>query len=223
MNSPVIIKSFPNGIAVILDHTLEFPLLLEEVGMKFKESAAFFKDARMAISFEGRQLTAEEEKLLIRQITANCALRIICLVGKDETQNQTYLKAIRQVEKKDETEGQFYKGNLKNGEILEIESSVIIIGDVYPGASIAAKKDIIIIGGLYGEAYAGADGTEGHFVVALEMSPEKLKIGNVKYDTSKKPGKWSIRPKVQPKIAYEKGGKVMIEPITKELLNMLPI
>lgn len=223
MNSPVIIKSFPNGITVILDDTLEFPILLEEVGIKFRESAAFFKDAKMALSFEGRILSPEEEKMLVRQISANCSLHIVCLVGKDEVKNQTYLKAIHQVEKKEENTGQFYKGNLKNGQILEMESSVIIIGDVYPGSSIAAKKDIIIIGGLYGEAYAGADGTGGHFVAALEMSPEKLKIGNVKYDTSKKPGKWSIRPKVQPKLAYEKNGRIIVEPITKELLNMLPI
>lgn len=223
MNSPVIIKSFHNGIAVLLDGEMAFPELLKEVGIKFKESAAFFKDAKMAISFEGRSLTTEEEKLLIREITSVCRLNIICLVGKDEEMEQTYVRAIHQIEKKDEDEGQFYKGNLKDGQTLEFDSSIVIIGDVYPGSCIAAKKDIIIIGGLYGEAYAGVDGREEHFVVALEMSPEKLRIGNVKYDTTKKPGRWSIRPKVQPKIAYMKKGTVVTEPITKELLNMLPI
>lgn len=224
MNSPVIIKSFQNGIAVILDDAIPFPTLLEEVGMKFKESAAFFKDAKMAISFEGRVLSAEEEKELVAQITSNCSLHIVCLVGKDEEKNQTYLKAIHQVDKKDENEGRFYRGNLKDGQVLEMDSSIVIIGDVYPGSCIAAKKDIIIIGGLYGEAYAGADGEKGHFVAALEMSPEKLKIGDIRYDNGgKKAGKWSIRPKVQPKIAYEKAGQVHVEPITKELLNMLPI
>ena len=136
--------------------------------------------------------------------------------------NQTYLKAIHQASRKDENEGQFYKGNLKNGQVLEMESSVVIVGDVNPGAVIAAKKDIIIIGGLYGEAYAGADGVPGHFVVALELSPEKLKIGDVRYEPAKKSGRWSIRPKTQPKIAYEKEGKIVVEPVTKELLNMLP-
>lgn len=223
MNSPVIIKSFQNGIAVILDDSLPFPALLEEVGIKFRESAAFFKDAKMAISFEGRALSQEDEKELIGQITSNCNLHIVCLVGKDEEKNQTYLKAIHQVEKKDENEGRFYRGNLKDGQMLEIDSGIVIIGDVYPGSSIVAKKDIIVIGGLYGEAYAGADGESGHFVAALEMAPEKLKIGDIKYDTGKKPGKWSIRPKVQPKIAYEKAGQVLVEPITKELLNMLPV
>lgn len=223
MNSPVIIKSFQNGIAVILDDTISFSELLDEVGIKFRESAAFFKDSKMAISFEGRKLSTEEEKQLVEQITKSCSLHIVCLVGKDEEKNQTYLKAIHQVDKKEENEGRFYRGNLKDGQILEIDSSIVIIGDVYPGSSVVAKKDIIVIGGLYGEAYAGADGTEGHFVAALELTPEKLKIGDIKYDTEKKPGKWSIRPKVQPKIAYEKAGQVLVEPITKELLNMLPV
>jgi len=217
------IKSFQNGIAVILDDSIDFPVLLEEVGLKFRESAAFFRDSRMAVSFEGRQLTTGEEKQLVEKITENCSLHIICLVGKDKEKNQTYIKAIRQIEKREEDEGQFYRGNLKNGQRLEIESSIVIIGDVYPGSCIAAKKDIIIIGGLYGEAHAGIGGGHGHFVVALEMSPEKLKIGDCRYEIPKKQNKWSIRPKIQPKIAYEKEGRILVDPITKESLNMLLI
>jgi len=222
-NHTVMIKSFPNGIAVYLEDTVPFSQLLDDVGAKFKESAAFFKDAKMAISFEGRKLTSDEEKQLIERITLNCRLNIVCIVGKDEEKNQNYLKAIHKLDKKDDKDGKFYKGTLKNGQVLEVDSSIVIIGDVYPGSSIIAKKDIIIIGGLYGEAYAGADGSSNHYVVALEMSPEKLKISDAKYDTVKKPGKWSIKPKTQPKMAYEKDGSIVIEPITKELLNLLPI
>ena len=217
------IKSFQNGIAVILDDTIAFPVLLEEVGLKFKESASFFRNSKMAVSFEGRQLSTEEEKQLVEKITENCSLHIICLVGKDKEKNQTFIKAIRQIEKREEEEGLFYRGNLKNGQKLEIESSIVIIGDVYPGSCIAAKKDIIIVGGLYGEACDGVGGGQGHFVVALEMSPEKLKIGDVRFDISKKQSKWSIRPKIQPKIAYEKDGRILMDPITKELLNMFLI
>lgn len=225
MSSPVIIKSFQNGIAVILDDTLAFPDLLAEVGLKFRESAAFFKGAKMAVSFEKRTLTEEEEILLLRQIMDNCRLNIVCLVGKDEEKDRTFLKAIHQAdkEKKEENDGQFYKGSLKSGQTLEIESSIVVIGNVGPGAVIAAKKNIVVIGSLLGEAHAGAGGETGCFVAALELSPEKLKIGNAKYEIPKKAGRWSIRPKVVPKIAYEKEGTVIAEPITKELLNMLPI
>ena len=54
------------------------------------------------------------------------------------------------------------------------------------------------------------------------MSPEKLKIGDFKYKTSEKQSKWSIKPKIQPKIAFVNDARVKIEPITKELLNDLP-
>ena len=58
--------------------------------------------------------------------------------------------------------------------------------------------------------------------MALEMSPEKLKIGDFKYKTSEKQSKWSIKPKIQPKIAFVRDARVFMEPITKELLNDLP-
>ncbi len=226
MKNPVIIKSFPNGLSLFLDEEMTFDKLLEEIAVKFKESAHFFKDAKMGLSFEGRKLTEEEERKIIDTITANSSLNIICVIGKDDETNQSYVRALKQLafhQQEMENAGQFYKGVLKDGQILETENSIIVLGDVYPGACIISNKDIVILGGLYGQAYAGGNGMEGHFVVALEMSPEKLKIGEFKYKTSEKQSKWSIKPKVQPKIAYVKDGRVMMETITKELLNDLPV
>ena len=101
-------------------------------------------------------------------------------------------------------------------------SPELILGDVYPGSAIISARDIIVLGGLFGEAYAGGNGNPGHYVVALEMSPEKLKIGDFKY-TAKEKAKWSIKPKMQPKIAYVKEQQVVMESLTKELLSELPI
>lgn len=226
MKNPVIIKSFPNGLSLYLDEDIEFDSLLNEIALKFKESANFFKNARMGISFEGRRLTDEEERMIVEVISANSSLNIACIIGKDEETNRNYIRALQQLDfhrQEMENAGQFYKGTLKDGQILETDNSIIVLGDVYPGACIISKKDIIVLGGLYGQAYAGGNGLDGHFVVALEMSPEKLKIGEFKYKTSEKQSKWSIRPKVQPKIAYVNNGHVIMEAITKELLNELPV
>lgn len=222
MKSTVIIKSFPNGISLHLDKTIPFPHLLEEIAVKFRESASFFNDARMALSIEGRELTDEEERQIVDVITENSNLVIICIVGNNENTNQNYLKALQTFqygETDGYNEGQFYRGTLKNGQVLETESSIVIIGDVYPRSSIISTKDIVIIGGLYGEAYAGGNGSEGHYIVALEMSPEKITIGDFKYKTKEKGSRWSIKPKIQPKIAYVKNEQVVIESITKELLS----
>lgn len=214
------IKSFTNGIAVILDDTVDFDLLLNEIAMKFKESEKFFHNSRLAISFEGRTLSVEEENEVLETISTNASFEVVCVIGKDEVTNQSFLKALNQVDHKiDEDVGRFYKGTLKNGQILETETTIIVLGDIYPGSAIISSKDIIILGGLFGEAYAGANGEEGHFVVALEMAPERLRIGSLKYKTKEKINKWSIKPKILPKIAYKQGNNIIIESITKELLS----
>ena len=226
MKNPVIIKSFPNGLSLYLDDAMEFNSLLEEVALKFKESAHFFKDARMGLSFEGRKLSEEEERRVLDVISENSSLNIVCIIGKDDETNQDYIRALQQLDfhqQEIENAGQFYKGTLKNGQILETENSIVVLGDVYPGACIISAKDIVILGGLYGQAYAGGNGLDGHFIVALEMSPEKLKVGEFKYKTSEKQSKWSIKPKIQPKIAYVKDGRVIMDTITKELLSALPV
>lgn len=226
MKNAVIIKSFQNGISVYLDETLDFEDLLAEVAFKFRESSHFFKDARMALSFEGRKLSELEERRILDTIGESSDLNIVCLVGKDDETNQNYLKALQQLEfrqDESENEGHFYRGTLKNGQILETESSIVVLGDIYPGSSIISTKDIVVLGGLFGKAYAGGNGSGGHFVAALEMSPEKLQIGDFKYKNTDRQIKWGIKPKVQPKIAYVKNNRVIMEPITKELLSDLPI
>ena len=225
MRNAVIIKSFQNGISVYLNEEIPFLDHLDEVVFKFRESRNFFKNAKMAISLEGRTLTEEEERMVLNAICENSDLHIVCLVGKDEEKNQNYLKAIQQLEyrnSEEDNDGHFYRGTLKDGQILETESSIVVLGDVYPGSAIISTKDIVILGGLFGTAYAGGNGSEGHFVAALEMAPERLQIGDFKYKCGKQM-KWSIKPKVQPKIAYVKDNKVFMEPITKELLSDLPL
>ena len=227
MKQSVIIKSFPNGIVLHLSEADTFEEILQETAIRFRESRDFFKDAKMALSIKGRKLTEEEENTLLNIISENSDIHILCLVSDDEDTDRMFIKAISETDFSEDgngnSAGQFYKGTLKNGEVLETEYSIVILGDVYPGSAIISARDIIVLGGLYGEAYAGGNGSDGHYVAALEMSPEKLKIGDFKYKTSEKQSKWPIKPKIQPKIAYVIDGRVMMEPITKELLNGLPI
>ncbi len=222
MKNSVVIKSFPSGIVLHLDPDLPFDQLLADVGEKFRESSSFFKDAKMALSLRGRVLSDFEEQQILDAITQNSELRILCLTGEDDETNQTFVKALRQADFTGESadgNGQFYRGTLRNGQVMETESSIVVLGDVYPGSAIISARDIIVLGGLFGEAYAGGNGSSAHYVVALEMSPEKLKIGDFKYHSKDKASKWSIRPKVQPKIAYVKDKRVVLDSLTKELLS----
>ena len=221
MQDAVLIKSFQNGITLLLNEDASFEEIVKEVGVKFSEARNFFGTATMALSVEGRKLSETEEIRILDAIRKNSNVNIVCIVGHDEETNKNFIKALQHVEKKltGGDEGQFYKGSLKNREVLETESSIVILGDVYPGSAVISAKNIIVLGGLYGEAYAGGNGQENAYIVALEMEPERLKIGDFKYKTPNKQSKWGIRPKVQPKIAYEKNNKIIFEPLTKDMLD----
>lgn len=222
MKDNIIIKKFPNGITLHLNSEISFEALLGELAAKFDQSRQFFRDARVALALEGRELSEEQERQIVTVIHNNSDVEIICIVGKNDETNRNFVKAIQKVDlQHTDNFGHFYRGTLKNNQKIEMESSIVILGDVYPGSTVTASKDIIILGGLYGEAYAGVGSEESHYIVALEMSPEKLKIGDFRHKPKDKP-RWGIKPKVQPKIAYVKEKHIVVEPITKELLEFLP-
>lgn len=220
---PCVLKSYKNGVSVWLDSEIAFEELCVYVGEKFKEAGSFLKNAKLALSFEGRDLSREEEDQLIDVIQDNCNIQIVCVVGKNEAQEQSYLKALQQLEYRHEERnlGQFYKGNIKDSQVLETEYSIVVLGDVNPGCAVVSDKDIIILGGLYGEAHAGAGDTldDKHFVIALEMEPERLKIGA--YRLRKENDKstfWPVKQKVMPKIAVVEDDTVVLKPLSKSAL-----
>ena len=141
-------------------------------------------------------------------------------MGRDEEKNIKFLGIQNNLTfQKDENCGQFYRGTLRDGQSIETEHSIVILGDVCKGCSVYSAKDIVVIGSLEGEAYAGATGNNHHFVVALDMNPQKLRIGDLHYIQPAKTSKWGLKPKSVPKIAYTYNGAVQVEPITKELLD----
>ena len=76
----VIIKSNKYGLMVILDDKMPFQELLLDIADKFQESANFFKNAKMAITFRGRTLNYEQEKQVIETIVNHCGIHILCIV-----------------------------------------------------------------------------------------------------------------------------------------------
>ena len=171
MSELVTIKSSHSGIELRLNAKLPFPDLLKAVEEKFRQSADFFKNAKMAVSFSGRTLSISEEEQLIQVITQTTNLEIICIIDHDERKELIYKRAV--------ADGQFYRGTLKRRQLLESESSIVILGDVEFGAKVVAKGNIIILGTLYGSVHAGAAGDRNAFIIALSMQPQRLVIGDI--------------------------------------------
>lgn len=222
MKSSVVLKSYPEGISVILDESVTYEDILKDVALKFSEAKAFLKDASLVVSLEGRRLTSCQEKEILNVITENSQLNVLCLIGNDDENKAMFSKVRKEIEyRENENCGQFYKGSLKNGQSIETEHSIIVLGDVCENASVYSNKDIVVLGKLLGKAYAGAGGDDSHFIMALGMMPELLQIGDMTYGFSNH-FDWRHRKRSQvnePVIAYTYNGKIQLRTVTKELLD----
>lgn len=221
MNNPVIIKGNKYGIVVVLDAEMEFDELKIKVAEKFRESSKFFEKAQMAISFEGRKVTNEEQREILNIIAEETELHVVCVVENDPQKEEVFKKALdEKLMELSNTTGQFYKGNLRSGQVLESETSIIVIGDVNPGARIVSKGNIIVLGSLKGTVFAGATGNTNSFVLALDMNPVQIRIADTIARSPDKPVKNAVK---ETKIAFLEDGNIYIEPLSKEVLNDINI
>lgn len=238
MNNTVMIKGNKSGIVLVLDAKPDFNSLKNDIAEKFQETAKFFGKANMAISFEGRELSTEEQREVLQIIESKTELKIACIVSKDKEQEELFKRSLEEnLVNLEENSGQFYKGNLRSGQVLEVETSVIVIGDVNVGAKVVSKGNIIVIGNLKGNAFAGAGGNKDAFVLALGMQPIQIRIADFiarapdKADKGffkdkgffgRRREKKNIQELQEPqeiKIAFVEGDNIYIEPLSKDVLK----
>lgn len=238
MDNSVIIKGSKSGITVFLDNEMPFEELLESVSDKFKNASKFFNNANMAISFDGRDLSAEEEKKILNIISDVSDLNIVCVLDENNDIKSVYEEAVKkamnsfnishQPERQKiidpKTTCMFYKGTLRSGQVFEADGSVVVLGDVNPGGKVVAKGSVIVLGSLKGNIFAGVDGNENAFVVALEMSPMQIKIGDIIARSSdsgvNKISKGKNKSKIlEPKIAYVYDQNIYVEDLEQNALD----
>ncbi len=58
------------------------------------------------------------------------------------------------------------------------QGSLIIYGDVNSGAEVRAGGDIVVLGALRGNAHAGLNGRLSAVIIAMDLVPVQLQIGN---------------------------------------------
>lgn len=234
MEQLVTVKSYSKGLTLFIREDSSMEAVLEEIEQKFKQSKAFFGEMQVAISFEGRKLSDVEETSIIEYIQTYSDLQVVCIVGKDQKIQKLFEEGTYKNEKKElsyilqKQKGikskcdarVIYQSLNREQEIISPET-VIVYGDVNSGAKISSQKDVIILGTLYGEVMAGLDETKGHFVMAFNMQPQKLCIGDKQYKNRQIGiGMFRVNSKKLPMIAFTAEDSIVMKPVTKEILEM---
>lgn len=222
MAQHVVIKHNGYGIELVLDAKISFEELLEVILEKFRTSSDFFKDAKMVISFKGRDLSEEEMIQIVDTIMEHTSLQIVSIIDHNSEMEKKMQARIEEYHKAREPQAEggfpqpaemteemylqyamvqncnaeFYKGNLRSGQVLECGASVTLIGDVNPGAKIISEGNIVVLGSLKGNAHAGVSGNDNCFIFALDMNPIQLQVGQY---YAKSPDKAIGRRRLLPK------------------------
>lgn len=221
MQGGVLIKSFPNGINVILDPDIPFEELYVAYAEKFRDSSKFFGAAKRVLSFEGRVLSDLEKRALIEAIEEYTQLDILCVLENDEEQNRQYLKAANAFSHNSpEGQNQIYKGCIYAGQNIETKSSIVVLGDVNPGAEIKAGGSVVVLGCIYGDVKAGlAD--DASFIAALDFKCTQVGICNEVCKVLPKSAGF-LRTKPGARIVFLDEDGAQMEEITKDFLMNLP-
>ncbi len=91
----------------------------------------------------------------------------------------------------------YLQTTLRSGAEVRHPGTVIIVGDVNPGSTVVAEGDIFIWGRLRGVAHAGSSGNESCRIMALQMQPTQLRIGERVARAPEKPPQ-----QYRPEVAY---------------------
>ena len=218
--APVVIKGNKSGIRIVLDDVLPFPEILEEVEKKFKESSNFLGEAQVAVSFDGRKLTEEQEAILLECIKENSKLQVVCLIDEDKQREELFNQTLNEkLMAMNANSGQFFKGTLRSGQVMEFETSVVILGDINVGAQVVSTGNVIVLGSLYGTEYAGAAGKENAFIVALKMNPMQIRISDVIARSSDE----KQETPAEPQIAYLQDGAIYIDTLSRQTLTEIDV
>ena len=176
-NNHVIFKGTKDGITVIFDPEVPFPILCGQLERKVVEAGKFFDHVKTAMAFKGREFSAAEEEELLQIIRKHATMDITFV--KTENNEVKELSDLLAKEMSPRNLTKFHKGSLRNGQKIEFEGSVVVVGDVNPGAEIKAGGNIIVLGQLKGMVHAGCKGDTDAFVTAIFMAPIQLRIADI--------------------------------------------
>lgn len=222
MKQIVEIKHFKNGLNVKLDPDVDFETLYISYAEKFRDSAKFFGDAKIVVSFEGRTLSELEERALVEAISEYTDLNVLCIMENDKEKNQLYLTAASTFSPSgDEENGSVYKGTLHAGHNLETEGTIVILGDVNKSASVKATGSVVVLGTIYGDVWAGCKDDTGAFVAALDIRTDVVKICD-KECTSFVKSAGFLRKVSGAKIIYIADDEIECDDLNKEFLANIP-
>lgn len=172
MREYVTFKGSRNGLQLVLDQSVEFELILENLQAKLESAVDFFTKGTKVEVLKAVRILSSEEQEDLSKVLANYGLVFY------ETKEQCTDEKNAMVEP-EEIQNLVIRKTIRSGQEVIHQGSVVIEGDVNPGAKIIAGGNIVINGTCRGLVYAGAYGDSRATITAQRLLASQIRIADL--------------------------------------------
>jgi len=166
-------KGTKDGIIALIDLSYSFNTVIKAIEKKISEREDFFRGGTIKFLPTIGTLTdiekSEIENLLQNKFNINSEF-----IMKEDFEK----RKIGEEKRISEKEFLIVRKILRSGQSIEFHGNVILIGDVNEGAEIKVGGSLFVFGILRGSVTAGLETRKDAIVVATNLKPERLQIGD---------------------------------------------
>lgn len=207
----VTLRGTASGLEIQIEAGADVAEVADQLARKLEESPGFFAGNDASLRFSAEPPAGVLAP--IEAVTSRFGVRIVAVRCGDDApprRRATTAESAPPAEPVAEAAlpPKMLVGPIRSGCVLEIAGHLIVFGDVNPSAEIRATGSIVVLGRLRGIAHAGP----GSFILALELAPQQLRIGNLVARAGD-----SDDPGTRAEIAFAKDGRILVETYTGRL------
>ena len=191
----MVFKGFRHGLRLILPAEGDFGSVCDDLAGKLTASGEFFRGARVLLD-QSLRLLLPEELEVVRSLLVHHGVELIePEIGPGESLSAGEPTLTVRVP-------------VRSGQRVVTDGNVLILGDVHPGAEILAGQDVIVMGEARGMIAAGLTSGREAKVVAFQLRPSLLRLGDVVARFSGTGPSWGAE------LARVQDGSIVVEPFT---------
>lgn len=165
-------KGTKDGIIALIDLSYSFNTVIKAIEKKISEREEFFKGGKIKFLPTIGTLTENEKSEIGNLLKNKFNIESEFIIKEDVIKKKIY------EEKKIGNEFLIVRKILRSGQSIDFNGNVILIGDVNEGAEIKVGGSLFVFGILRGSVKAGLEIGNNAIVVATNLKPERLQIGN---------------------------------------------
>lgn len=226
ITSAIKIKGGRTGLWVILDKSVPFATIEQELKEKLNRHGTFFPEGtsihvvangfgeaarqRLMEMFGERDITVNFEEAEPSKMIAQKNAKEQMLRQQQNGATKGYDPIQPEKSKPAEEKMLVIHRTVRGGEEIISDGSILICGNVHPGANIIAGGNIDIRGRCQGVVHAGVNGDTSAIIIADHMQPMQIRIANL---IARSPDEVEETDKAEK--ASIKNGRIVVEPIVR--------